>query len=355
MPRSLSTWTPDEGSSERMGREGPEILRFGKEILLAEAEALRIVSDRLDEQFEHTVELILGTIELGTGRILTCGVGKCADIARKITGTLNSTGTRSTFLDPVQAVHGDLGLVHPHDVVMLFSHSGESEEITKLLEPLSELCSALIGVTGNRESSLAKRADIALVYGPLEEVCPLGLAPSASSTTMLALGDAVAFSVSRARGFGQEDFARFHPAGSLGRKLARVEQVMRHTHEARIAPDTKTIREVMAQGTGRGRRTGAVILVDDTGALSGIFTDSDFARLIARKGEEWLDMPISEAMTRNPLVARFGSRVGEAMQQMSDRKISELPVVDAKNRPLGILDITDLIGIAGAAARKKAA
>ncbi len=355
MPRSLGPWTPDEGSGDRPGREGPEILRFGREILLAEAEALRVVADRLDERFEHTVELILGTIELGTGRILTCGVGKNADVARKITGTLNSTGTRSTFLDPVQALHGDLGLVHPHDIVMLFSHSGETEEITKVLGPLSELCSALIGVTGNRESTLAKRVDIALVYGPLEEVCPLGLAPSASTTTMLALGDAVAFSVSRARGFGHEDFARFHPAGSLGRKLARVEQVMRPSHEARIAPDTNTIREVMAQGTGRGRRTGAVILVDETGALSGIFTDSDFARLIARKGEEWLDMPISEAMTRNPMVARFGSRVGEAMQQMSDRKISELPVVDSRNRPLGILDITDLIGIAGAAARKQAA
>lgn len=351
MPRLLSPWTSDSAG----GRGGPEILRFGKEILLAEANALRLVADRLDERFEFTVELVLGTIELGTGRVLTSGVGKSADVARKITGTLNSTGTRSTFLDPVQAMHGDLGLVHPHDIAMLFSHSGETEELVRLLSPLSDLCSAIIVITGNGGSTLAKGSEMALVYGPLEEVCPLGLAPSASTTAMLALGDAVAFSVSRARGFGPEDFARYHPSGSLGKKLARVEQMMRQGTECRIAPETSTIREVMVQGKAKGRRTGAVILTDSQGALCGIFTDSDFARLIARQGEEWLDRPVHEAMTKNPLVAKAGSRVGEAMQLMSDRKISELPVVDANNKPLGILDITDLIGIAGAAAKSRAA
>lgn len=334
---------------------GSEIVRFGRDILRAEAEALFLVADRLDESFEQAVDLLRGTIELGSGRILLSGVGKSADVARKITGTLNSTGSRAFFLDPVQALHGDLGMVHPHDVAILFSHSGESEEIVRVLSPLGELCSALIAITGNPQSSLAKRADVTLAYGPLDEVCPLGLAPSASTTAMLALGDALSFAVSQSRGIGQEDFARYHPAGSLGRKLARVEQMMRVKPEARYAPQTQTIREVISQPGSKGRRTGAVMLLDEEGRLAGIFTDSDLARLIGGRGEHHLDRPISEVMTKSPMVATVGSRVGDAMDMMSQRKISELPVVDAQGRPLGILDITDLISIAQAAARSKAA
>lgn len=348
MPQGKREWSAERG--------GSEVIRFGQDILRAEAEALCLVADRLNDSFEQAVDLIRGTLELGSGRVILSGVGKSAHVALKITGTLNSTGTRAGFLDPVQALHGDLGVVHPHDVAILFSHSGESEEIVRLLGPISQMCSAMIAVTGNAKSTLASKCEVVLAYGPLEEVCPMGLAPSASTTAMLALGDALSFAVSESRGFGQEDFARFHPAGSLGRKLARVEQVMRISPEARYASQNATIREVMAHGGQKGRRTGAVMLLDDEGKLAGIFTDSDLARLIGRRAEDQLDRPISEVMTRSPQVALQGSRVGEAMQMMSLRKISELPVVDSEGRPLGILDITDLISIAGAAAtRSKAA
>lgn len=347
MPRETHEWSVQRG--------GSDVIRFGQEILRAEADALCLVADRLNDSFEQAVDLLRGTVELGSGRVLLSGVGKSAHVAHKITGTLNSTGTRAFFLDPVQALHGDLGMVHPHDVAILFSHSGESEEIVRLLTPLSSLCSALIAVTANAQSTLARQAEVVLAYGPLEEVCPMGLAPSASTTAMLALGDALSFAISESRGFGQEDFARFHPAGSLGRKLARVERMMRVAPEARYAPHSSTIREVMSRAGNKGRRTGAVMVLDDAGRLAGIFTDSDLARLIGRRADGQLDRPISEAMTESPLVARAGSRVGEAMQLMSLRKISELPVVDDDGKPLGILDITDLIDLAGAAARSRAA
>ncbi len=347
MPQRTHEWSAALG--------GNDIIAFAQQILRAEADALCLVADRLNESFEQAVDLLRGTVELGSGRVLLSGVGKSAHVAHKISGTLNSTGTRAYFLDPVQALHGDLGMVHPHDVAILFSHSGESEEIVRLLAPLSGLCSALIAVTANAQSALARQAVVVLAYGPLEEVCPLGLAPSASTTAMLALGDALSFAVSESRGFGQEDFARFHPAGSLGRKLARVERMMRVAPEARYATHTSTIREVMSRAGNKGRRTGAVMVLDDAGRLAGIFTDSDLARLIGRRADEQLDRPISEAMTASPLVARAGTRVGEAMQLMSLRKISELPVVDDDGKPLGILDITDLIDLAGAAARSRAA
>ena len=184
---------------------------------------------------------------------------------------------------PPRAVHGDLGMVHPDDVALVLSHSGESEEIVRLLAPLRPLVRAILGLTGNPHGTLARLADVAIVYGPLEEVCPLGLAPSASTTVMLALGDALAFTLSREREFTHEDFARFHPAGSLGRKLLKVEAVMRNGNELRLAPETDTVREVFARARHRGRRTGAVILLDADGRLSGLFTDSDLARLIEQR------------------------------------------------------------------------
>src|SRR5262249_53938184 len=165
------------------------------------------------------------------GRIAITGTGKSADVGQKIAGTLNSTGTRAYILDATRAVHGDLGMVHPNDVALVLSHSGESEEIIRLLGPLRQLAMAVVALTGNGQSTLARQADVAVVYGPLDEVCPLGLAPSASTTAMIALGDALAFVLSRMRDFTHEDFARFHPAGSLGRKLLKVEAVMRRGDE----------------------------------------------------------------------------------------------------------------------------
>jgi arabinose-5-phosphate isomerase len=273
------------------------------------------------------------------------GTGKSADVGGKIAGTLNSTGTRAYVLDATRAVHGDLGMVHPQDVALVLSHSGESEEVVRLLDPLRQLALGVVALTGNRQGTLARKADVALVYGPLEEVCPLGLAPSASTTAMIALGDALAFVLSRARNFTREDFARYHPAGSLGRKLLKVEAVMRHGDDLRLASCAVTVREVFAQAARRGRRTGAVMLTGDGGRLCGLFTDSDLARLFEQRRDAALDRPIREVMTADPITVPQGTRVADALEVLRLRKISELPVVDADGRPVGLLDITDVLGL----------
>ncbi|MFO0845468.1 MAG: KpsF/GutQ family sugar-phosphate isomerase [Gemmataceae bacterium] len=322
---------------------GADRLAFARRVIRAEAQALEFVADRLDGSFLQAVELLLPVTGHGRGRLAITGTGKSADVGQKLAGTFSSTGTRAYVLDATKAVHGDLGMLHPDDVALVLSHSGESDEIVRLLRPLRELCRAVIGVTGRAASSLARTAHVALVYGPLEEVCPLGLAPSASTTAMLALGDALAFVLSQARDFTHEDFARFHPAGSLGKKLARVESAMRHGPELRLAPATATVRDVFAGSRRAGRRSGAVMLLDEGGRLAGLFTDSDLARLIESRRDDALDRPIAEVMTCRPRAVAVGSRVGEALELFERHKISELPVLDADGRPVGLLDITDLI------------
>src|SRR5436190_15129317 len=250
-------------------------LAYARQIIRAEAAALQCVADRLDARFDEAVRLLLSAGASGAGRLAITGTGKSADIGQKLAGTFSSTGTRAYVLDATKAVHGDLGVLHPDDVALVLSHSGESEEIVRLLGPLRPLVRAVIGLTGNANGTLARQATVALVYGPLEEVCPLGLAPSASTTAMLAIGDALAFVLSRHRAFNHEDFARFHPAGSLGRKLMRVESIMRRDDDLRMAADTETVREVFAHARRAGRRSGAVMLLDGDGRLAGLFTDSD--------------------------------------------------------------------------------
>jgi arabinose-5-phosphate isomerase len=321
-------------------------LTYARQIVRAEAAALEQVAERLDSRFLEAVDLLLRC----AGRVAVTGTGKSADVGQKIAGTLNSTGTRAYVLDATRAVHGDLGMVHPNDVVLALSHSGESEEVVRLLGPLRQMATALIGLTSNAQSTLARRADVAIVLGPLEEVCPLGLAPSTSTTAMIAVGDALAFVLTRLREFTREDFARFHPAGSLGRKLLKVEAVMRQADELRVASQDAPVREVFAQGRRRGRRTGAVILVDEAGKLAGLFTDSDLARLFEQRRDGALDRPIREVMTPLPITVPAGTRVIDAVEILSRRKISELPVVDGQGRPVGMLDITDLIGMVPAEA-----
>lgn len=320
-------------------------LDYARQIVRAEAQALESVAERLDGSFLQAIELLLPITGNGRGRLAITGTGKSADIGQKLAGTFSSTGTRAYVLDATRAMHGDLGMLHPDDVALVLSHSGESEEIVRLLRPLRELCRAVIALTGKADGNLALRSDLALVYGPLEEVCPLGLAPSASTTAMLAIGDALAFVLSRARDFNHEDFARFHPAGSLGKKLMRVEAVMRCGAELRLAPASATVREVFAGSRRAGRRTGAVMLLDRDGRLAGLFTDSDLARLIEARRDEALDRPIAEVMTRRPRTLSVGARVGEALELFERHKISEVPVLDLDERPVGLLDITDLISV----------
>lgn len=321
-----------------------------RQILRAEAAALQQVAEELDLNFVRAVDTLISC----RGRIAVTGVGKSADVAGKIVGTFNSTGTRAYFLDPTKALHGDLGMVHPDDVALVLSHSGESDEIVRLLGPLRDLAAGIIGLTGHAASALGRAADVALSYGAIVEACPLTLAPSTSTTVMLALGDALAFVLSDQRQFTAEEFARFHPAGSLGRKLARVESVMRRGDDLRLASADETVRAVFAQPRA-GRRTGAIMLTDSDGCLCGIFTDSDLARLFEQRRDAALDRPIREVMTQRPITVPIGARVMEALTIVRRRKISELPVVDEGGRPAGLLDITDLIGVAAEAERRKRA
>jgi arabinose-5-phosphate isomerase len=316
-------------------------LDYARQIVQGEARALEEVAKRLGDPFLRAIDLI----DRCRGRVAVTGVGKSADVGTKIAGTFNSTGTRAYVLDATRAVHGDLGMVHEEDVVLALSHSGESEELLRILGPIRALAAAVIGLTSNGNSTLAREAAVAIVLGPLEEVCPLGLAPSTSTTAMIAVGDAMAFVLSRIRQFTREDFARFHPAGSLGRKLLQVESIMRRGKEIRCASDDRPVRQVFAQERRRGRRTGAVMLVDPQGRLTGLFTDSDLARLIEQRREAALDRPIREVMTENPITVQLGSKIADAIDILRRHHISELPVVDAENCPIGLVDITDVLNL----------
>jgi arabinose-5-phosphate isomerase len=316
-------------------------IAFARTVMRAEADAVRMAAERLGPAFVRVVDLLAGC----RGRVAVTGVGKSADVGLKIVGTLNSTGTRAYSLDATRAVHGDLGAVHPDDVALLLSHSGESEELLRLHGPLRELASAVVAITGNPHGTLARSATAAIVYGPVVEACPLSLAPSSSTTVMIALGDALAFTLSEMRQFTAEQFARFHPAGSLGRKLAGVEAYMRSGTELRIAAASETVRAVFARAKQPGRRTGAVMLTDPDGTLAGIFTDSDLARLFEKNADGAFDRPIEGVMTRRPLTVSVGDKMGTAIDLMRAKKISELPVVDGDGKPVGMLDVTDLIGV----------
>ncbi len=314
---------------------------FARRVLRAEAGSLAVVASRLDESFAHLVDVLRRC----RGRVAVVGVGKSADVGQKIVGTLNSTGTKAYLLDATRAVHGDLGMVHDDDVALMLSHSGESEELLRLLNPLRRLAGGLVALTGNGQSTLARAADAVVAYGPVTEACPMALAPSSSTTVMLALGDAVAFALLEVRQFTAADFAKFHPGGSLGRKLATAGECMRRGDELRIARESDTVREVFAQVRHVGRRTGAVMLTDSAGRLSGLFTDSDLARLFEAHADDAFDRPIREVMTRNPLTTSPDVRIAHALETLKSRKFSELPVVDDAGRPVGMIDITDLIGL----------
>ncbi|MCU0961010.1 MAG: KpsF/GutQ family sugar-phosphate isomerase [Pirellulaceae bacterium] len=317
-----------------------ERLRFGRDVIRAEAEALEGLADRLGDDFGRAVDLLLNCL----GSVIVTGMGKAGLIGQKIAATLASTGTRAHFLHPAEAVHGDLGRVQADDAILALSFSGETAEVTRILPSLAAIGAPLIAITGQPRSALAQAARVTLDLGPLREACWLGLAPSTSTTAMLALGDALALVVSRCRHFDQRDFARFHPGGNLGRQLAQVEEVMRPLSECRLALQTQSVRGVLVSSSRPGRRTGAIMLVDEDEMLTGLFTDSDLARMLERNQDAALDGPIEEVMTRQPTTVRSGTLLGQAVAILAARKISELPVVDAAGRPVGLLDITDVVG-----------
>jgi arabinose-5-phosphate isomerase len=315
-------------------------LREAKAIIRHEAQALHELSERLDTSFTSAI----GMLHNCQGRVVVCGIGKAGLIGQKIAATLSSTGTRAQFLHPAEAVHGDLGALHADDVFMALSNSGETEEVCRLLPVIRKLGIPIVAVTSTETSTLGSQADVTVCIGRLREAGLHGLAPTTSTTAMLALGDALALVLNSIKGFTPGDFALFHPGGNLGRRLSTVGEIMRKGDGVRIAPESASIREVFVQLSRPGRRTGAVMLVDAEGRLSGLFTDSDLARLLEQRRDDQLDRSIGDVMTRNPVTIRPDALFGEAVDILSQKKVSELPVVDDLGRPVGLVDITDVIG-----------
>ncbi len=314
--------------------------KVGENVVRIEAEALWALADRIAgpmaANFDRAVELMHHC----GGRVVVTGMGKSGLIARKVAATLSSTGTPSLFLHPAEAVHGDLGMLVRGDVVLALSSSGETEEIVALLPTIKRLGLCLVVMTG-QASTLAQAADVALDCSVAKEACSLGLAPTASTTTMLALGDALAVALAEKRGFQEDDFASLHPGGKLGKKLARVSTLM-HTGDAvpRVTPTTKmsdVIYEMSRKGLG-------VTTVVEGDRLVGIISDGDLRRLLQRRGKEVLDLSAGECMTKDPKVVRPEEFATAALNLMEQKKITSLAVVDGDRRLQGIVHLHDLWG-----------
>jgi arabinose-5-phosphate isomerase len=318
-----------------------EGLAFARAVIRVEAEALERVRQRLDGSIARAAELLFRC----EGSVIVTGMGKAGLVGQKLAATLASTGTRAFPLHPAEAVHGDLGRIRAGDIVIAMSQSGETEEVLRLIPALRRIGASLIAITERATSALGRQADLCVALGPIEEACPMGLAPSASTTALMAVGDALALLVCQLRDFRPEDFALYHPGGSLGRKLMRVEDVMRTGVHVRRASLEETVRSVFVRLGGARRRTGAIMVVGEDERLAGIFTDSDLARLFETHREAQLDRPIAEVMTRDPVKAVVGATVAEAVEALKSRKLSELPVIDRDGRAVGLIDVTDLIGL----------
>jgi arabinose-5-phosphate isomerase len=318
-----------------------EVLRLGREVIGVESRAIAGLVHKLDDNFYSAVCLLRQL----HGNLIVTGMGKAGLIGQKLAATFTSTGTRAYFLHPAEARHGDLGRVRLGDVVLVLSQSGETGEVVGLLPSLSKLGVPLIAISSSANSTLGKKADITIELGDLAEACALGLAPSTSTTAMLAIGDALALVVSRLQNFQAEDFALNHPGGSLGRKLSHVEDHMRPLNECRLAKENETIRTVLVNCTKPGRRTGAIMLTNGEDKLTGLFTDSDLARLIEARNEAALDRPIREVMKSSPTTIPSGARMSAAVIVLEEQKISELPVVDSSGAPQGIIDVTDVLAM----------
>lgn len=316
-------------------------LDFVRQVIRAEGESLLEAAANLDDAVCLAAQLILRR----RGNVIVTGMGKAGLIGQKIAATLSSTGTPSHFLHPAEAVHGDLGRLQPDDVVLALSKSGETAELNQLLSPIADMQLPIVAITGSRASTLGKAAEIVIELGSVQEACPLRLAPTTSTTLMLALGDALALLVSRSQNFRREDFGRRHPAGMLGWELSTVEQYMRPLNACRVADEAQSVRRVFVSLGRPGRRSGAILLTNHEGKLVGLFTDSDLARVFEHGALSLFDQPIRELMTRNPLTVSSGASMRDAVDVMSNRQISELPVIDPEGRPIGLLDVTDLIGV----------
>jgi len=322
-----------------------QILSDARDLLANEARALDRLAETLDDGFIEAVRHLLTC----QGRIVCTGIGKAGIIARKIGATLASTGTPADFLHPAEAIHGDLGRVTSRDVVLALSNSGTTEELLKLVGPVRSIGATVVAITSATDSPLALHADVVLAYGQVAEACPLGLAPTTSTTVMLALGDALAMAVLTERDFSTEEFARFHPGGNLGRSLMLVTEVMRSGDRLPVVGTDADIAQAVDAMTSTKGRPGAVIVVDDSGGFAGFYTDGDLRRnlLEARSSGDGdiLTRKVAEFMTVSPVTIDPGDLVGDALRLLREKRIDQLAVVDKAGRAVGLLDIQDLLSI----------
>ncbi|HPL83062.1 MAG TPA: KpsF/GutQ family sugar-phosphate isomerase [Candidatus Omnitrophota bacterium] len=313
------------------------ILKRGKEVLDIEADAIKDLKSRINNNFKLAVNLILKT----KGRTIVSGMGKTGIIAQKFSATLASTGTPSLFLHTAEAIHGDLGKVTADDIVIILSNSGSTDEMKKLLPLLKKIGCKVVALTGNTKSILSKYSDVVLDVSVKKEACPLGLAPTASTTAALAMSDALAVSLLELKGFKEKDFAFFHPGGALGRRLLlTVGDIMRTGKANPIVKEDEKVSSVLLKIT--QSRAGSATVVDKSGRLTGIFTDGD----LRRNFEIDNSLPqrkIKEVMTKGPTVICKEMLAAEAMRILQEKRIDELPVVDKDKRPVGLLDVQDLL------------
>jgi arabinose-5-phosphate isomerase len=311
------------------------MLELARKVLRTEAEAILRLVDRLGVEFERAVQLLYDC----RGRVVVTGMGKSGIICRKVAATLSSTGTPAFFLHPAEAIHGDLGALREDDVVIAMSYSGETEELIRLLESIRRIGARLVAVTGDPTSTLARAADVALDCGVTGEACPMNLAPTASTTAALALGDALAMTLLVRKGFREEDFASLHPGGKIGRRLMRVEHAMHAGDAAPVVRTTTGMPDVFHEMS--SKRLGMTCVVDDEGRLAGVFTDGDLRRLMIRTSDV-LSLTAGEAMTRDPITIDRQLLAVEALKIMETHKITSVVVVDAARRVEGVVHLHDL-------------
>lgn len=308
-----------------------------KNVLTIEAEAIKALIPRLLKDFDRVVEAIINC----SGRVVVTGMGKPGIIAQKISATLSSTGTPSLFLHPAEAIHGDLGRVTKDDIVLILSNSGETEEILKLMPIIKKIGAKFISFVGDRASTLAKLSDFIIDVSVKKEACPLGLVPTASTTAMLAMGDALAIALLERKGFKVEDFAFYHPGGTIGKKVwLKVEDVMRKGVANPLVRENQTVKQVLYKIT--KARAGSATIVDKNGRLIGIFTDGDLRRHLEADAD-LLRRRVKDVMTKGPITIGPDRLAVEALRILQQKKIDEIPVVNKHKKPVGLIDVQDLL------------
>ncbi|MHC4994602.1 MAG: KpsF/GutQ family sugar-phosphate isomerase [Planctomycetota bacterium] len=341
-PSQPTTSSPDSDPEAAQAADGSQVT-FARGVLRAEAEAVLNAIEHLGPTFDRAVQ----TLCQRAGSVIVSGMGKSGLIAQKLSATLASTGTPSHYLHPAEAMHGDLGRIRRDDTLVILSYGGATDEVLALAALVRQDNVPVIAITAKPDSHLGRLADICLPVGDVTEACPHNLAPTASTTATLALADALALAVSRVRNFDADDFKKRHPGGLLGRQMMPVTDILRFRADDNLPliPVGHTIEQVLADAGRYPRRAGAVLLVDDRGRLSGIFTDADLRRLLVNDGPDALRRPVADVMTAAPTHLPDDALVRDAVQLIREKRLDEIPVLDENHKPVGLIDVQDLIAL----------